>query len=150
MKGFLGYIVAMSSLCFQFSATALTYNTWYQSKGVMTDATQTDEGRPVLISLAYRKTPGAHLVVAYNEEGLCQDMSDTGPFTINQQVSQAAIKCYQLDKKIRSLSYLVNDIRNVDYFDNQLSTGFTVVLQNNIRVWVENYNDPMPGVLPLE
>ncbi|HCL5637824.1 TPA: hypothetical protein N2N45_003887 [Klebsiella aerogenes] len=149
MKGFLWYTVAMSLLCFQFSATALTYNTWYQSKGVMTDATQTDEGGPVLISLAYRKMPGAHLVVAYNEEGDCQDISDTEPFVINQQVTKAAIKCYQLDNKIRSLSYLVNDISYVDYFDNQLSAGFTVVLQNNIRVWVENYNHHISGFFPL-
>ncbi|KTJ39448.1 hypothetical protein ASU85_19695 [Klebsiella aerogenes] len=102
-----------------------------------------------MISLAYKKTPGAHLVVAYNEAGQCQDMSDTGPFVINQQVTKATIKCYQLDNKIRSLSYLVNDIRHVDYLDNQLSAGFTVVLQNNIRVWVENYNHPLPGFLPL-
>jgi hypothetical protein len=33
----------------------------------------------------------------------------------------------------------------LQYFHTQLETGFTVILQNNIRVWVANYNHPIAG-----
>lgn len=115
----------------------------------MADATQTQDGRPVLISFAYQGTPGVNLVVSYTEHGDCNNSPPITNFQINNISVDAKAKCFPMEGNNRALHYLIEDRSILQYFHLQLETGFTVVLQNNIRVWVANYNQPKPGNLPL-
>ena len=133
-----------------FTATAESrYNVWHKHNGIMADATQTQDGRPVLISFAYQGTPGANLVVSYTEYGDCNHRRPITKFQINNISVDAKEKCFPMKGNIRALHYIIEEYSVLQYFHTQLETGFTVILQNNIRVWVANYNHPRAGNLSL-
>lgn len=142
------YFISLAFLAFTATASP-QYNVWYKHNGIMADATQTQDGRPVLISFAYQGTPGANMVVSYTEYGDCSNSRPITKFQINNRSVDAKEKCFPMERSIRALHYTIEEHSVLQYFHTQMETGFTVVLQNNIRVWVANYNQPRPGNLPL-
>ncbi|NEV85081.1 MULTISPECIES: hypothetical protein [Enterobacter] len=111
----------------------------------MYDMAQTNEGEPVMISIYAPGKKSSNMVISYYGVGKCQNVPSS--LKVDAFFVPANYSCAQIDNGwIRH--FVVSDIYSVNYVVNQLRTGFTVVLQDEIKVWVENFNKPKFGTGP--
>lgn len=121
------------------------YNKWYAKNGVMYDITQTKEGDPVMLSIYAAGKKNANMVVSYYSHGACEKNIDILRMDATDFPAQYA--CVS-EKTGKINHYTVTDAGSVNYLVERLRSGFTVLLQDDIKVWVENFNDPKYGIAP--
>lgn len=127
------------------AAGAIEYNKWYAKDGVLYDITQTKDNNPVMLSIYAPGKESANMVVSYYSQGKCEENIHT--LKVDTNDFPAKYVCMpEKDGKINH--YTVTDANSVNYLVDRLASGFTIVLQDDIKVWVENFNNPKFGVAP--
>ncbi|MEX3019333.1 hypothetical protein AB4K05_07005 [Kluyvera sp. STS39-E] len=121
------------------------YNTWYLKDAILYDMTQTSDGRPVMLSISQPGRSGANLVVSYVSEGPCT--AGSGTLNVNGKDMPAKYSCVPLGKN-RIEHFAVNDAQRVNEMVDHLKSDFTLLLQNDIKVWAANINSPKYGMAP--
>jgi len=123
----------------------IEYNKWYSKDGVLYDITQTKDGEPVMLSIYAPGKKSANMVVSFYSQGECKKNINT--LRMDATDFPAQYTCVP-EKTGKINHYTVTDAGSVNYLVERLSSGFTVLLQDNIKVWVENFNAPKYGVAP--
>ena len=121
------------------------YNTWYIKNAVLYDMTQTSEGFPVMVSVSQPGKKSANLVVSYITEGQCG--KNTLPLNVNGKVLPAKYNCVQIGKN-RIEHFSVVDADSVNGMVTHLKSDFTILLQNDIKIWAANIKAPKYGLTP--
>ncbi|EPA0060819.1 hypothetical protein [Enterobacter cloacae] len=121
------------------------YNTWYIKNAVLYDMTQTSEGFPVMVSVSQPGKKSANLVVSYITEGQCG--KNTLPLNVNGKVLPASYYCVQVGSK-RIEHFSVVDATSVNALVTHLNSDFTLLLQNDIKIWAANIKSPKYGLTP--
>ncbi|HCM9419777.1 TPA: hypothetical protein N5N29_004370 [Enterobacter hormaechei subsp. xiangfangensis] len=121
------------------------YNTWYQKDAVLYDITQTSEGLPVMISISQPGRESANMLVSYMSDGGCGD--EKVRLNANGKDVPATYTCVSVGAdKIEH--FAVNDASKVNEMVNHLKSDFTLLLQNDIKVWAANITTPKYGLAP--
>ncbi|EOZ9376234.1 hypothetical protein ACQYEY_002338 [Enterobacter hormaechei] len=121
------------------------YNTWYQKDAVLYDITQTSEGLPVMISISQPGRESANMLVSYMSDGGCGD--EKVRLNANGKDVPATYTCVSVGvDKIEH--FAVNDASKVNEMVNHLKSDFTLLLQNDIKVWAANIKTPKYGLAP--
>ncbi|HDT2074339.1 hypothetical protein DA103_06785 [Enterobacter cloacae] len=121
------------------------YNTWYIKNAVLYDMTQTSEGFPVMVSISQPERRSANLLVSYISEGQCG--GDRKELNVNGKALPAQYHCVQVGlSKIEHFSVI--DADSVNGMVTHLKSDFTVLLQNDIKVWAANIKTPKYGLTP--
>ncbi|MDN4966824.1 hypothetical protein QYY51_22070 [Enterobacter hormaechei] len=137
----LAMISSPSSAAFQ----EREYNTWYQKDAVLYDITQTSEGLPVMISISQPGRESANMLVSYMSDGGCGD--EKVRLNANGKDVPATYTCVSVGAdKIEH--FAVNDASKVNEMVNHLKSDFTLLLQNDIKVWAANIKTPKYGLAP--
>lgn len=123
----------------------IEYNKWYSKDGVLYDITQTQDSEPVMLSIFAAGKKNANMVISYYSPGACEKNINT--LRMDGTDFPAQYACVP-EKNGKINHYTVTDAGSVNYLVERLKSGFTVLLQDNIKVWVENFNDPKYGVAP--
>ena len=123
------------------------YNTWYYQNGVLYDVTQTSASEPVLISISQAGFTGANMVVSLYAEGKCPPAGSVKTLKINSTAAAARYSCDE-ERGGRIEHYAVSDAKQVNELFENLRAQFTVVLQDDIKVWAANINQPRYGLAP--
>lgn len=143
------YILLILSFSFHANSAKadepIEYNKWYSKDGVLYDITQTQDGEPVMLSIFAAGKKNANLVVSYYSQGACK--KNITILRMDATDFPAEYRCVP-DKMGKINHYMVTDAGSVNYLVERLKSGFTVLLQDNIKVWVENFNNPKYGVAP--
>ena len=121
------------------------YNTWYIKNAVLYDMTQTSEGFPVMVSVSQPGKKSANLVVSYITEGQCGE--NTLPLNVNGKVLPAIYYCVQVGSN-RIEHFSVVDANSVNALVTHLNSDFTLLLQNDIKIWAANIKSPKYGLTP--
>ncbi|ELE9708109.1 hypothetical protein LH671_07495 [Enterobacter kobei] len=121
------------------------YNTWYQKDAVLYDITQTSEGLPVMISISQPERGSANMLVSYMSEGSCGDKKDF--LNVNGKDVPATYSCASVGVN-RIDHFAINDAEKVNEMVNHLKSDFTLLLQNDIKVWAANIKTPKYGIAP--
>lgn len=122
------------------------YNTWYSDGVVLYGMTQTSHELPVMVSISQQGHPGANMVVSYVSEGVCD--SPAKAFSVNGQDVPATYKCVNIGNNQKIEHFAVTDAERVNWMVQHLKSDFTLVLQNDIKVWAANIKTPKFGVAP--
>lgn len=121
------------------------YNTCYIKNAVLYDMTQTSEGFPVMVSVSQPGRKSANLLVSYITEGRCGENNQS--LNVNGTVLPARYNCVQIGQnKIEHFS--VVDADSVNGIVTHLKSDFTILLQNNIKIWAANIKTPKYGLTP--
>jgi|AGFT01.1.fsa_nt_gi hypothetical protein len=123
------------------------YNTWYYNNGVLYDVAQTAGSQPVLISISQAGFATANLVVSYFSEEACPAASADNKLTINGSEVATTYRCIKTERG-RIEHFMVNDATLVNQLVERLNSDFTVVLQQDIKVWAANFKTPKYGLAP--
>lgn len=121
------------------------YNTWYIKNAVLYDMTQTSEGFPVMVSVSQPGRKSANLLISYIREGRCGENSL--PLNVNGKVLPAKYDCVQIGQK-RIEHFSVVDADSVNGMVTHLKSDFTILLQNDIKIWSANIKTPKYGLAP--
>ncbi|HIH9250149.1 TPA: hypothetical protein ACYU26_001340 [Enterobacter ludwigii] len=121
------------------------YNTWYIKNAVLYDMTQTSDGFPVMLSISQPERKSANLLVSYITEGRCDGTRQE--LNVNGKVLAATYYCVQVGQN-RIEHFSVKDAQSVNGMVNHLKSDFTLLLQNDIKVWAANINAPKYGLAP--
>ncbi|HCU0778593.1 TPA: hypothetical protein OUJ36_001552 [Enterobacter hormaechei] len=121
------------------------YNTWYQKDAVLYDITQTSEGLPVMISISQPGRESANMLVSYISDGGCGDKKVR--LNANGKDVPATYTCVSVGAN-RIEHFAVNDASKVNEMVNHLKSDFTLLLQNDIKVWAANIKMPKYGLAP--
>ena len=142
--------IALAALVF-FSAPGWSafqereYNTWYIKNAVLYDMTQTSDGFPVMVSIFQPERKSANLVVSYITEGRCDDNNQQ--LNVNGKVLAAKYRCVQVGQN-RIDHFSVVDANSVNSLVPYLKSDFTLLLQNDIKIWAANIKTPKYGLTP--
>jgi len=121
------------------------YNKWYSKDGVLYDIAQTKDENPVMLSIYSPGKANANMVVSYYSQGEC----DNNITTLQVDSHQFPAKYTCIPEKHGQINHFtVSDADSVNYLVDRLKSGFTILLQNDIKVWVENFNNPKFGIAP--
>lgn len=121
------------------------YNTWYMKNAVLYDMTQTSAGSPVMVSVFQPGRKSANLLVSYITEGRCGE--NNLPLNVNGKVLPAKYNCVQIGQN-RIEHFSVVDAESVNGMVMHLKSDFTILLQNDIKIWSANINTPKYGLAP--
>ena len=121
------------------------YNTWYMKNAVLYDMTQTSEGFPVMVSVSQPGRKSANLLVSHITEGRCGE--NNLPLNVNGKVLPAKYNCVQIGKN-RIEHFSVVDADSVNGMVTHLKSDFTILLQNDIKIWAANIKAPKYGLTP--
>ncbi|HGH4671289.1 TPA: hypothetical protein ACJIWW_000446 [Enterobacter asburiae] len=121
------------------------YNTWYIKNAVLYDMTQTSEGFPVMVSVSQPGRKSANLLVSYITEGRCGEKNL--PLNVNGKVLPAKYYCVQVGQN-RIEHFSVVDADSVNSMVTHLKSDFTILLQNDIKIWAANIKTPKYGLAP--
>ena len=121
------------------------YNTWYQKDAVLYDITQTSEGLPVMISISQPGRGAANMLVSYMSDGSCGDKKEL--LNVNGKDVPATYSCASVGVN-RIEHFAINDAEKVNEMVNHLKSDFTLLLQNDIKVWAANIKTPKYGIAP--
>ncbi|MDZ4034628.1 hypothetical protein EB837_22075 [Kluyvera ascorbata] len=121
------------------------YNTWYSKDAILYDMTQTSDGFPVMLSISQPGRSGANMVVSYLSEGACVDSSRA--LNVNGKDIPAKYSCVPVGKN-KIEHFAVKNAEQVNEMVNRLNSDFTLLLQNDIKVWAANIKSPKYGVAP--
>ncbi|MCK7450333.1 hypothetical protein [Enterobacter chengduensis] len=121
------------------------YNTWYIKNAVLYDMTQTSEGFPVMVSVSQPGRKSANLLVSYITEGRCGENNPS--LNVNGKILSARYDCVQIGQnKIEHFS--VVDADSVNGMVTHLKSDFTILMQNDIKIWAANIKTPKYGLTP--
>lgn len=123
------------------------YNTWYYNNGVLYDVAQTAGSQPVLISISQAGFETANMVVSYSSPEACPASGDDNKLVVNGSEAPTNYLCINTDKG-RIEHFMVNDATLVNQLVDRLNSDFTVVLQQDIKVWAANFKTPKYGLAP--
>lgn len=123
----------------------IEYNQWYSKDGVLYDIANTKDGDPVMLSIYAPGKKNANMVVSYYSEGACEKNINTLKIDANDFPAQYV--CIP-EKNGKINHYTVTDADSVNYMIDRLTSGLTIVLQDNIKVWRGNFDNPRFGVAP--
>lgn len=112
---------------------------------VLYDMTQTSEGFPVMVSVSQPGRKSANLLVSYITEGRCSE--NNLPLNVNGKVLPAKYNCVQIGKN-RIEHFSVVDADSVNGMVTHLKSDFTILLQNDIKIWAANIKAPKYGLTP--
>ncbi|MCI1898189.1 MAG: hypothetical protein LKI85_07375 [Enterobacter sp.] len=121
------------------------YNTWYQKDAVLYDMTQTSDGYPVMLSISQPGHDSANMVVSYMSEGSCGEGNQK--LNVNGKEVSATYTCVQVGQQ-KIEHFAVKDADSVNGMVNHLKSDFTLILQNDIKVWAANIKTPKYGIAP--
>jgi len=121
------------------------YNTWYQKDAVLYDITQTSEGLPVMISISQPGRESANMLISYMSDGGCGNKKVW--LNANGKDVPVTYTCLSVGAK-RIEHFAVNDAGKVNEMVNHLKSDFTLLLQNDIKVWAANIKAPKYGIAP--
>jgi len=121
------------------------YNTWYAKNAVLYDMTQTSEGMPVMLSFSQSGRRSANMLVSYISEGSCGEGEQT--LNVNGKNVPATYRCITIGQN-RIEHFAVNDADSVNDMVHHLNSDFTLLLQNDIKVWASNIKTPKYGLAP--
>lgn len=121
------------------------YNTWYSKNAIFYDMTQTSEGFPVMLSIAQPGRNGANMLVSYMSEGACG--TGNKAFNVNGKNIPARYSCVSIGKN-KIEHFAVNDSQQINEMVSHLKSDFTLLLQNDIKVWAANIKTPKYGIAP--
>ncbi|MEP8914449.1 hypothetical protein ABKU09_21140 [Enterobacter mori] len=121
------------------------YNTWYQKNAVLYDITQTSDGLPVMISISQPGRESANMLVSFISDGNCIERE--GLLNVNGKDVPATYRCISVGAN-RIEHFAVNDAEKVNEMVNHLKSDFTLLLQNDIKVWAANIKTPKYGIAP--
>ncbi|MGK3191543.1 hypothetical protein [Enterobacter soli] len=121
------------------------YNTWYQKDSVLYDITQTSEGLPVMISISQPGRGSANMLVSFISDGDCGEKK--GLLNVNGKDVPATYSCVSVGAN-RFEHFVLNDAEKVNEMVNHLKSDFTLLLQNDIKVWAANVKTPKYGIAP--
>lgn len=121
------------------------YNTWYMKNAVLYDMTQTSEGFPVMVSVSQPGRKSANLLVSFITEGRCSENNQS--LNVNGKELPAKYYCVEVGKN-RIEHFSVVDADSVNGMVTHLKSDFTILLQNNIKVWAANIKTPKYGLTP--
>ncbi|EFH6436608.1 hypothetical protein HUC43_18390 [Escherichia coli] len=111
----------------------------------MYDMTQTADGEPVMLSIYAPGKGTTNMVISYASKDSCQDVAS--PLKVDTSIIPAHYSCVKVsDGRINH--FAVSDVDSVNYVVNRLRSGFTVILQDDIKIWVANFNTPKFGIAP--
>lgn len=140
----------ISGLLF-FSATSHAafqereYNYWYLKDAILYDITQTSDGLPVMLSVSQPGRGLANMVISYMSEGQCGKGNNR--LNINGKDIPAAYSCVPVgDNRIEH--FAIKDADKVNEMVSYLKSDFTLLLQNDIKVWAANIKSPKYGMAP--
>ena len=123
------------------------YNTWYYNNGVLYDVAQTAGSQPVLISISQAGFETANMVVSYFSPQACPEPGGDTKLTVNGSEVATVWECIPTDKG-RIEHFMVTDAAQVNQLVDRLNSDFTVVLQQDIKVWAANFKTPKYGMAP--
>lgn len=123
------------------------YNTWYYNNGVLYDVAQTAASQPVLISISQAGFETANMVVSYFSPQACPAPGSDTKLTVNGSEVATAWECIPAEKG-RIEHFMVTDAAQVNQLVDRLNSDFTVVLQQDIKVWAANFKTPKYGMAP--
>ena len=148
MRIWLGILSFLAVISSSASAASLQreYNTWYSDGVVLYGMTQTSNELPVMVSISQRGHPGANMVVSYIAEGGCD--TPEKPFDVSGHEVPATYKCVNIGHNQKIEHFAVTDAERVNGMVQNLKSDFTLVLQNDIKVWAANIKTPKFGVAP--
>lgn len=121
------------------------YYKWYSKDGVLYDIAQTKDRYPVMLSIYSPGKENANMVVSYYSHGACDNSINT--MKIDNNDFPAQYTCIP-EKNGKINHYTITDASSVNYMIDRLSSSFTISLQDDIKVWVGNFNNPEFGVAP--
>lgn len=121
------------------------YNYWYEKNGVMFDITQTSDGSPVMLSIYAPGKKNSNMVISYYSHGSCHNADAT--LKVDSSFISATYSCVRNSNK-QINHFVITDANHIDYIVNKLKSGFTVLLQDEIKVWAANFNSPRFGIMP--
>jgi hypothetical protein len=121
------------------------YNTWYMKNAVLYDMTQTSAGYPVMVSVSQPGRKSANLLVSFITEGRCGE--NNLPLNVNGKVLPAKYNCVQIGQN-RIEHFSVVDAESVNSMVMHLKSDFTILLQNDIKIWAANIKTPKYGLAP--
>ncbi|UWM65872.1 hypothetical protein [Enterobacter sp. CP102] len=140
----IAFLVAISSPSYS-AFQEREYNTWYEKDAVLYDITQTSEGLPVMISISQAGRGSANMLVSFISDGDCGEKK--GLLNVNGKDVPATYRCSSVGKS-RIEHFAVNDADKVNEMVNHLKSDFTLLLQNDIKVWAANVKIPKYGITP--
>lgn len=121
------------------------YDKWYSKDGVLYDIAKTKDRHPVMISIYSPGKENANMVVSYFSSGECDHAINT--IKIDNNDFPARYTCIP-DKNGKMNHYVITDNKSVNYMVDRLTLSFTVSLQDDIKVWVANFDRPEFGAAP--
>ncbi|ELY6223563.1 hypothetical protein SNQ29_000750 [Cronobacter muytjensii] len=137
------YISSLGSTCAMVQGRE--YNTWYEKDAVLYDMTQTPDGNPVMLSISQAGRRTANMVISSLTAGKCPVQAKT--LEINNDIVPAEYVCTeQGSDKIEH--YLVRDADRVNAMVERLRSDFTVMSQQEIKIWAANIKTPKFGMTP--
>lgn len=118
------------------------YNQWrINSTGVLSVITQTEKNEPVFISIAAGGTPGANVVITLTQEPACDEQQATAKLWVNNERQSVSYHCEHLNN-LYLITWIIVDYNKANALYSALKSGFTVVLDKRIKIWVSNINSP--------
>lgn len=118
------------------------YNQWrINSAGVLSVITQTEKNEPVFISIAAGGTPGANVVITLMQDLSCDEQQISATLWINDKLQSVSYRCEHVHN-IYLITYIIVDHKKANELYSELKSGFTVVLDKRIKIWVANINHP--------
>lgn len=122
------------------------YNIWYRQNGVMYDMTQDEKGSPVFISIGFNAQQGYNLLITREGPAGCAAGSLQHELIIGGVRSVLPALCQQMDGvTIHSIS---DNTQLAQQMVGALGKGFTVVLDNDVKIWAANFATPKFGMTP--
>lgn len=123
------------------------YNTRYYNNGVLYDVAQTAGSQPVLISISQAGFETANMVVSFASEEACPADGASNKLSVNGSDVATTYRCVKTSKG-RIEHFMVTDAALVNQLVDRLKSDFTVVLQDDIKVWAANFKTPKYGLAP--
>ncbi|HDZ9379211.1 TPA: hypothetical protein RUZ42_005067 [Klebsiella pneumoniae] len=122
------------------------YNTWYSGGVVLYGMTQTSRELPEMVGISQQGHNNANMVVSYIDGGRCDALKKA--FNVNGQDVPATYTYANIENNQKIEHFAITDAKCVNGMVQHLKLDFTLVLQNDIKVWAANIKTPRYGVTP--
>lgn len=138
-------LLLLVALSFSINTYALftpnEYNIWHYQEGVLYGATQTEDNKPVLVSIAGPGTEWANIVISLTKHEPCQTQDGDSKLLINKDLLTFRQHCIQAEGE-SLVSYVLEDSQAVNQMYTHLKSGFTLVIDGRIKLWAANIGHP--------
>lgn len=121
--------------------TPKEYNVWRSGHGFIYGATQTEKDEPVLVTITGPGTQWAGVVISMVSESACEMKAAATSLLFNSTLHPVSYSCIPM-RHGSIATYILSDAEKANRFYADLKSGFTVVLDNRIKVWATNISVP--------